>query len=60
MSWCEDLNNNEVDCFIIEFANAKFFCELEHYFATGALKPMLRLDFPLVMAHVKSSYEDST
>ncbi len=25
MNWCKDLNDNEADCFIIEFVGAKFF-----------------------------------
>jgi hypothetical protein len=57
MSWCEDMNSEKVDCFINEFVKAKFFVN-QHYLATSALKLVLKLDFPLVMAHVKSRCED--
>ncbi len=57
MSWCEDLNGEEVDCFIIEFVGAKFFVN-QHCLTIGALKPMLRPNFLLVMVHVKLKYED--
>jgi len=57
MSWCEDMNCEEVDCLINEFVGAKFFVN-QHYLATSAPKLVLKLDFPLVMAHVKSSCEN--
>jgi hypothetical protein len=59
MSWCEDLNNEEVDCLITKFVNANVFVN-QYGFAIGALKPVLRPYFLLVMAHMKSSCEDST
>jgi len=57
MSWCEYLSGEEVDCLIIEFFSAKFFVN-QHCLTIGALKPMLKPNFPLVMAHVKLRYED--
>jgi hypothetical protein len=56
MSWCEDLNGEEVNCLIIEFVGAKFFVN-QHCLTIDVSKPMLRPDFPLVMAHVKLRYE---
>ncbi len=53
----ELVNGEEADCSIIEFSNVMFF--MNHICLTiGALKHVLRLNFPLVMAHVKSSCED--
>ncbi len=49
--------NEEADCFINEFVGANFFVN-QRYLATSALKLVLKLNFPLVMVHVKSSYED--
>jgi hypothetical protein len=57
MSCCKYLNGEEVDCLIIGFANVKFFMN-QSCFTIGVLKCVLKLDFPLVMVHVKSSCED--
>jgi len=57
MSLCEDLNGEEVDCFIIEFVSAKFSMN-QHCLTTSALKFVLRPYSPLVMAHPKSSCEN--
>jgi hypothetical protein len=51
------MNNEEANCLINEFVDVNFFVNW-HYFTTGVLKLVLKLDFPLVMAHVKSSCED--
>jgi hypothetical protein len=59
MSWCKDLNDEEVDCLIIEFVGAKFFVN-QDCLATSVLKHVLRPYFLLVMVHPKSSCEDST
>jgi hypothetical protein len=57
MSWCKDLNGEEVDYLIIEFVDVKYPMN-QSYLTIGDLKRVLRLDFPLVMVHVKSSCED--
>jgi hypothetical protein len=57
MSWCVDLNDDEPNYLVIKFVNFK--CVVNQRCLTiGFLKLVLRLDFPLVMAHVKSSCEN--
>jgi hypothetical protein len=58
MNWCAYLNGEEPNCLVIEFASFKFV--VNHRCSTSFLKPLLRSNFPLVMAHVKSSCESST
>ncbi len=57
MSWAIDLNGEEADCLVIEFFSSKYYvnqCCLE----IGDVKSVLRLDFPKVLAHVKSCFEN--
>jgi hypothetical protein len=51
------MNSEKADCFINEFVKTNFFVN-QHYFIASVLKLVLKLDFPLIMAHVKSSCED--
>jgi hypothetical protein len=57
MSWEVDLNGEEADCLVIEFSNSKYFMN-QHCLVTCDVKHVLRLDFPKVLAHVKSYHED--
>jgi hypothetical protein len=52
MSWCVDLNVEKLDCFIIKFFSFKFSIN-QCCFATGFVKPVLRLDFLFIMVIVK-------
>jgi len=58
MNRCAYLNGEEPNYLVIEFASFKFV--VNHYCFTSFWKLVLRSNFPLVMAHVKSSCENST
>jgi hypothetical protein len=58
MDWCTYLNGEEFNCLVIEFVSFKFV--VNHCCFTSFLKHVLRSNFPLVMAYVKSSCQNST
>jgi hypothetical protein len=54
MTWYANLNDEEPNCLVIKFASSK--CVVNQCcLITSFLKPMLKLDLSLVMAHVKLS-----
>ncbi len=52
MSWCAKLNGEEVDCLFIGFFGSKYFAN-QCCLVRRDVKPVLRSDFPKVLAHVK-------